>query len=123
MTATKPARRPATRSASPARKTRPPRTAVSKTAARTTKPASTAPRAVRAVFTPLADGQIWQLGEANLKVEMVGKLLVHYKLAKPNAVRTPTSIAGITTLVKFMKKSKAVLIQDQSAPRTGSARS
>jgi hypothetical protein len=115
MTANKTVLRPttrSTRSTRPTRKTRPARPAVSKAA----------PRVVKAVFTPLADGQIWQMGEANLKVEMVGKLLVHYKLAKPNAVRTPTSIAGITTLVKFMKKSKAVLIQGQTAPRTGSAR-
>ena len=77
----------------------------------------------RISLQPLETGQIWRMAELNLKVGLVGKLLVHYKLAKPNAVRTPTSIAGITTLVKFMKKSKAVLIQEQSAPRTGSARS
>ena len=67
-------------------------------------------RPARIALKPLADGQVWQLGEANLRVQMVGKLLVHYKLAKPNAVRTPTSIAGISSLMKFMKKSKAVLI-------------
>ena len=41
---------------------------------------------------------------------MVGKILVHYKLAKPTAIRTPTAIASIATLQKFMKKHKAVLI-------------
>jgi hypothetical protein len=65
----------------------------------------------RIPLKPLASGQVWLVGDAHLKVEMIGKLLVHYKLAKPTAVRTPTSIAGITTLMKFMKKSKAVLIQ------------
>jgi hypothetical protein len=112
MTANKPVRRPA-----PV-KARKPSTAAAKTATKTSpktaappaKPARSVPRPARAVFTPLAAGQIWQLGEANLKVEMVGKLLLHYKLAKPNAVRTPTSIAGISTLVKYMKKNKAVLI-------------
>jgi hypothetical protein len=100
MAATKSVRRPAASKApTKARATR----------ATAVKPV-TRPRAVRPVFTPLAAGQIWRLGEANLKVEMVGKLLLHYKLAKPNAVRTPTSIAGITTLVKYMKKNKAVLI-------------
>src|ERR1700744_1503377 len=79
-------------------------------AAAPVKPIRTTPRPARPVFTPLAAGQVWQLGEANLKVEMVGKLLLHYKLAKPNAVRTPTSIAGISTLVKYMKKNKAALI-------------
>jgi hypothetical protein len=122
MTATKTVRRSAARSAKPARQTKPAKTTVAKTASRATKPAKPAARVVKAVFTPLADGQIWQMGEANLKVEMVGKLLVHYKLAKPNAVRTPTSIAGITTLVKFMKKSKAVLIQGQTVPANGTAK-
>ncbi len=60
---------------------------------------------------PLETGQLWRMGEANLKVEMVGKLLVHYKLAKPNAVRVATSIASITTLEKYMKANKAVLVQ------------
>jgi len=92
-------------------KVRSTRTTAAKTVARPVKaPRTSAPRPVRPPFTPLAAGQIWQLGEANLKVEMVGKLLLHYKLAKPNAVRTPTSIAGISTLVKYMKKNKAVLI-------------
>lgn len=63
------------------------------------------------VRKPLATGQLWRLGEANLKVEMVGKLLVHYKLGMPKAVRVPTSITGISTLEKYMKKNKARLIQ------------
>jgi len=104
MTAKKPVRRPA-----PV-KPRTLRTAAAKKISPPAKPARPTPRPARAVFTPLAAGQVWQLGEANLKVEMVGKLLLHYKLAKPNAVRTPTSIAGISTLMKYMKKNKAVLI-------------
>lgn len=70
-----------------------------------TKPARRSPR------QPLEGGQLWRLGDANLKVEMVGKLLVHYKLAKPNAVRVATSISSITTLEKYMKANKAVLVQ------------
>ena len=80
-------------------------------AVRKAAPVVKAPRAVRVPLKPLASGQVWLVGDAHLKVEMIGKLLVHYKLAKPTAVRTPTSIAGISTLLKFMKKSKAVLIQ------------
>ncbi len=74
-------------------------------------PALKAAKPARVPMKELAAGQVWLVGDAHLKVEMIGKLLVHYKLAKPTAVRTPTSIAGITTLIKFMKKSKAVLIQ------------
>jgi hypothetical protein len=100
MTVNKSVRRPARTNGSTNRIT------AVKPVVRPAKAARPAPR----VFEPLVAGQIWQMGEANLKVEMVGKLLLHYKLAKPNAVRTPTSIAGISTMVKYMKKNKAVLI-------------
>ena len=65
----------------------------------------------RARMKPLADGQIWRMAELNLKVESVGKLLVHYKLAKPNAVRIPNSVGGISTIEKYLKKNKAVLVR------------
>jgi hypothetical protein len=42
---------------------------------------------------------------------MVGKLLVHYKLAKPNAVRMPNLVNGKATIEKYLKKNKAVLIK------------
>ena len=64
----------------------------------------------RSTLKPLENGQIWRLGEFHLKVEMIGKLLVEYRLAKPKAVRTPISICGIATLKKYMRKNKAVLI-------------
>jgi hypothetical protein len=88
-----------------------PRKAVRPAAASKTPPAVRLAKPARIPLKPLASGQVWLVGDAHLKVEMIGKLLVHYKLAKPTAVRTPTSIAGISTLMKFMKKSKAVLIQ------------
>ena len=58
---------------------------------------------------PLADGQVWRMAEANLQVSMVGKLLVHYKLGKPNAVRVSNSCNGIKTIEKYLKAHKAVL--------------
>lgn len=94
MIATKPARRTARRSPTA-------------TVPRTTRPA-------RAVRKPLESGQNWRMGEDVLRVEMVGKLLVHYKLIRAKAVRTPTSISSITTLQKYIRKNKAVL--DQKRP-------
>jgi hypothetical protein len=38
---------------------------------------------------------------ADLRVGMVGKLLVHYKLGKPNVVRVPNSI----NLIKPLRNS------------------
>ena len=49
------------------------------------------------------------MAEANLEVGMVGKLLVHYKLGKPNAVRVSNSCASIKIIEKFLKTNKAVL--------------
>ncbi len=58
---------------------------------------------------PLEAGQIWRMPEANLQIGMVGKLLVHYKLGKPNALRVANSCSGISTIKKYLKDHKAVL--------------
>jgi hypothetical protein len=61
---------------------------------------------------PLAPGQVWRMAEMNLQVGLVGKLLVHYKLAKPDAVRIPNSVSGKAAVEKYLKKNKAVLVRD-----------
>ena len=48
--------------------------------------------------------------EAILQVTMVGKLLVHYKLGKPDAVRVSNSVNSIATIEKYLKAQKAVLV-------------
>jgi hypothetical protein len=58
---------------------------------------------------PLEAGQLWRMAEANLQVVMVGKLLVHYKLGRHNAVRVPNSCNCIKTIEKYLKGKKAVL--------------
>jgi hypothetical protein len=63
----------------------------------------------RTRMKPLEAGQFWRMAGLNLKVEMVGKLLVHYKLAKPGAVRIPNSVNSKSAIEKFLKKNKAVL--------------
>jgi hypothetical protein len=55
------------------------------------------------------------MAELDLKVESVGKLLVHYKLAKPAAIRVPNSVGGKSTIEKFLKKNKAVLLKKSAA--------
>ena len=65
------------------------------------------PRLVRQ--SPLAAGQLWRMADGDLQVGMVGKLLVHYKLGKPNAVRVSNSINPIKTIEKYLKAKKAVL--------------
>ena len=60
---------------------------------------------------PLVTGQLWRVMDMNLRVGLIGKILVHYKLAKPNAVRIPNSVSGKTTVEEYLKKNKAVLIE------------
>jgi len=64
----------------------------------------------RVLQKPLAAGQVWRMAKANLQVGMVGKLLVHYKLGKPDAVRVANSCNGIKTIEKYLKTNKAVLV-------------
>ena len=64
---------------------------------------------------PLATGQVWRVGEQNLQVGLVGKLLVHYKLAAPNAVRVSNSVGGRGAVEKYLKQNKAVLLKTVKA--------
>ena len=59
---------------------------------------------------PLEAGQVWRMAEANLQVGMVGKLLVHYKLGKPGAVRMANSCSRIKAVENYLKANKAVLV-------------
>jgi len=61
---------------------------------------------------PLRSGQIWKMRDSNLQVELVGKMLVHYKLVRPEIKRTPTSISGIKVVEKFLADNKAVLVHE-----------
>jgi hypothetical protein len=73
--------------------------------------AKTPAKPKRAVLRPLATGQIWRVGEQNLQVGLIGKLLVHYKLAAPNAVRISNSVGGRTAVEKYLKTNRAVLLK------------
>ena len=66
-------------------------------------------KSARRITQPLEAGQLWCMAEANLQVGMVGKLLVHYKLGKPNAIRTANSCNSIKVIEKYLKTNKAVL--------------
>ena len=80
--------------------------------AKTKTPTVKKPKASRPILKqPLVTGQLWRVMDMNLRVGLIGKILVHYKLAKPNAVRIPNSVSGKTTVEEYLKKNKAVLIE------------
>ena len=61
---------------------------------------------------PLADGQVWHMPKATLRVRSVGKLLVHYKMTKPNASLrvASSSCTSIKAIEHLLKANKAVLV-------------
>ena len=76
------------------------------------KPAAPKTKSSRTLLQQeLVTGQLWRVADMNLRVGLIGKILVHYKLAKPNAVRIPNSVSGKTTVEDYLKKNKAVLIE------------
>jgi hypothetical protein len=66
----------------------------------------------RMQLQPLESGQIWRMAELNLQVGIVGRFLVHYKLAKPDAIRIKTAISGKGVVEKYLKRNQAILIQE-----------
>ena len=60
---------------------------------------------------PLETGQVWRVTGLDFEVGLIGKWLVHYKVSRPNAVRIPNRVGGRTTIEKYLKKNKAVLIK------------
>ena len=48
---------------------------------------------------------------SDLRVELVGKHLVHYKLIKRDAKRTPMSLSNKQTVEKYLKTNRAVLVK------------
>jgi hypothetical protein len=58
----------------------------------------------------LETGQVWRMEDSHLDIDLVGKYLVHYKLIKHEAKRTPMSLSNIKAVKKYLKDNKAVLV-------------
>ena len=71
-------------------------------------------RKTRALIPPFESGQIWQMGDANLEIGLVGKRLVHYKHYKAKAKRPPTQLSGKAALERFLQKQRAILLPEPS---------
>jgi len=65
----------------------------------------------RIPLKPLETGQVWQMEDSHLQVDLVGKHLVHYKLIKHEAKRTPMSLCSKKAVEKYLKSNNAVLVQ------------
>ena len=49
--------------------------------------------------------------DSRLLIELVGKHLVHYKLVKSGAKRTPMSLSNKKSVEKYLRDNQAVLVQ------------
>jgi hypothetical protein len=68
----------------------------------------------QAALAALEPGQIWQMHDSNLHIGVVGKRLVHYKLLKGQAKRSPIFLSGKDVVQNYLRKTKAVLVQPQA---------
>ena len=59
----------------------------------------------------LETGQVWRMKGSHLDINLVGRHLVHYRLIKQEAKRTPMSLSSIKDVQKYLKANKAVLLQ------------
>lgn len=64
----------------------------------------------RTVTQPFQSGQVWQLPGSHLHIGHVGKTLVHYKHLKGELKRGPNLITAKTSLERFLKVRKALLV-------------
>ena len=58
------------------------------------------------------NGQVWQMANSNLQIDLVGKTLVHYKHYQGKTKRAPISLSGKKALEKYLKEHKAILVQE-----------
>jgi hypothetical protein len=66
----------------------------------------------RVPLKPFEPGQIWEVADISLRIDLVGKTLVHYKRYKGKARAVPTSLATKGELAKYLKQNKAILVQE-----------
>jgi hypothetical protein len=63
----------------------------------------------RIALKPFEPGQIWEVADASVLIDHVGKTLVHYKRYKGKSRGVPTSLSAIRELEKYLRTNKAVL--------------
>lgn len=58
----------------------------------------------------LEKGQTWQMIDSSLRIELVGKKLVHYKHYNLKVKRPNVLLTNIAVLKRFLHKERAVLL-------------
>jgi hypothetical protein len=64
---------------------------------------------------PLAKGQIWRTGVADIEIMALGKRLIHYRITKQLGRKGVSSqISGIQAMADYLKVNQARLIRGAS---------
>ena len=66
-------------------------------------------RTSRVALQPFQSGQIWQMGDSNLEIGLVGKTRVHYKHYKSQMKRSPVSLLNKDVLERYLQDNQATL--------------
>ncbi len=64
---------------------------------------------------PLAKGQVWRTGVADIEIMALGKRLIHYRITKQLGRRGVSSqISGIQAMEDYLKVNQAQLVRGAS---------
>ena len=65
---------------------------------------------------PLAEGQIWKTGAADIEIVALGKSLIHYRITKQFGRKgVSAQISGIEAMANYLATTKAQLVPGASA--------
>jgi hypothetical protein len=70
------------------------------------------PNKTESQLKPFQAGQIWEVADGNVRIDMVGKTLVQYKRYKGKARGMPTSFSNKRDLEDYLRRNKAILTQE-----------
>ena len=64
---------------------------------------------------PLAKGQIWKTGAADIEIVALGKSLIHYRITKQFGLkRVSAQISGIEAMANYLATNEARLVKGAS---------
>ncbi len=65
---------------------------------------------------PLAEGQIWRTGAADIEIVALGKRLIHYRITRQfGRKRVSAQISGIEAMASYLSANAARLVRGTSA--------
>ena len=65
--------------------------------------------------SPLATGQVWMTGAANIEIVALGKRLIHYRITRQLGRKgVSAQISGIEAMENYLKTNEARLVKGDS---------